>query len=164
MACRSSPRHARSAKTQTENHRFRRHIAVFVILIWGTSVSYLRQSALTGPTDKPLYERAGLHLWNPSSAFCLVQLANDSNQRSREFSRGIPRRGREKCGTVWRKKRNHSTEERINEWKGEAGLIKQIKERMSAAVSGLWQRAYCNPQRSSYLAGVSYTVSVFNPR
>lgn len=68
------------------------------------------------------------------------------------------------CNGVGKEKRNRSTEERVNEWKGEVGLIKQIKERRSGAVSGLWQRAYCNPQRSSYLAGVSYTVSVFNPR
>lgn len=130
MARRSGPRRARSAGTQTENHRFRRHVAVFVILIRGTSVSYLRQSALTGPTDKPLYERAGLRLWNPSSAFCLVQLANDSNQRSRSFREVFPGENGEKCGTVW-KKRNHSREERINEWKGEVGLINQIKERMT---------------------------------
>lgn len=32
-------------------------------------------------------------------------------------------------------KRSHSAEERINEWKGEVGIIKQIKERMAAAVS-----------------------------
>lgn len=129
-------------------------------------MSYLRQWALTGPTDKPLYERAGLRLWNPSSAFCLPQLANDSNQRfERVFREVFPGEGREKCGTArGKKERNRSTEGRINEWKGEVGLIKQIKERTSAAVSGLWQRAYCNPQRSSYLAGVSYTVSVFNPR
>lgn len=38
--------------------------------------SYLNQSALTGPTDKLLYERGHLNLWNPSSAFCLAQLTN----------------------------------------------------------------------------------------
>lgn len=31
-------------------------------------------------------------------------------------------------------------------------------------VSRLRRRAYCIPQRSSYLVGVSYMVSVFNPR
>lgn len=98
-------------------------------------MSYLRQSALTGPTDKPPYERAGLRLWNPSSAFCLVQLANDSKQRSGSFGEVFP--GEDGGGGLWNgmEERSHSAEERVNEWKGEVGLIKQIKERMGAAVS-----------------------------
>lgn len=91
-------------------------------------VSYSRQSALTGPTDKPLYERGHLDLWNPSSALCLAQLTNGFKQHSGSFRKvfhsHVCLQIEQEKGT----KRGSERERREKKWDRRERCISEISE------------------------------------
>lgn len=84
----------------------------------------MKQPALTGPTDKLLYERGQLNLWNPSSAFCLAQLTNGFKRQSGSFREVFPdvclwreqeKGGREQGDKGGREKKNETEEREVSE-------------------------------------------------
>lgn len=134
-------------------------------------VSYWKQSALTGPRDKLLYERGHLNLWNPSSAFCLAQLTNGFKQHSGSFRKVFPdvclqreweketKREREREG----RKRKNKIEER-SKWDKWTKTKQRMRTTFPQLAPYFGKGPTVIPQRSCYLAGVCSMVSVFNPR
>lgn len=98
--------------------------------------------------DKPLYERAKLNLWSPSSAYCLLQLANDFNQRW-EASEGLfPEENQNKAQQHWHR---GGKKKPMQGWCGinEANERKKEREKERRCLlfaSRLWRRADCIPR------------------
>lgn len=132
----------------TNADRNRRHVAVFVILIWATSVSRLGQPALTGP-------RINLRMQGPSSTsgirhrptvFCNRQMISTSGEK---LQRGcFPEENQNKL-------QQHSDRGGKNKpmqgWCGinEANERKKEREKERRCLlfaSRLWRRAYCIPR------------------
>lgn len=167
MSCQSSPRRARLTKTQTENDHFRRHVAVFVILIWRT----LRRIWSSQPWQvswinccmKGVTSTSGIH--RQLSVLRNWQMVSNSDREALEWYSLMC-----VCGEKSGKKRRKKEGRKRKKWNGRGRSSKwtKIKQRVSNTFPQLppyfGKGPTVIPQRGSYLAGVCYMVSVFNPR
>lgn len=166
MSCQSSPRRPRLTKTQTGSDHFRRHVSVFVILIWRALCRIWSSQAWQFPwincCMKGVTSTSGIY--RQLSVLRNWQMVSNSAQEALErysLMCAVCVENKEKGEKQEREKWDRRVRCKWDKWT-------KTKQRMNSTFSQLppyiGKGSTVIPQRSGYLAGVCSMVSVFNPR
>lgn len=169
MSRQSSPLRARLTKTQTESDHFRRHVSVFVILIWRALCRIWSSRPWQVPRInccmKGVTSISGIH--RQLSVLRNWQMVSNSDQEALERY-SLMCACREKWKDTARERRAKEKKKLDRRERSKWDKWTKTKQRMSTTFPQLppyfGKGPTVIPQRSSYLAEVCSMVSVFNPR